>query len=502
MDQPAPNSSAVAAATTTPPSTYRPIRAAISRLLPHPAAAPAAADAPPLPPHHQTETSDAGARDDSRHNYVRMDDTHHDHESGPHTETANGYANGGERTESGDFDDIPKEQRFRHVSRSFLVLIALVMYFHGVYAIFAVLAAGSALHVALVLSLASAAVLTWEDTLADIMAIDIYSDIIKFDTENKGFLCGIMDADLHKCCGVSCSVSICFHRRLYVSRLFYYNFNAALLSLTWLGVDVILSTIIDAATNWRIGERIGMDLFFFVVANVILISQHQMLAQFGVIGDKAVLYVVDKPVPVMEEDNKIINHPMTTPSRLSQSRKHILDASHGEDAEAHHHPHHEHDHSHDGAHREAQPPQRHVAVMAGHTLHRPLIVESPPDPATTGDSNSNSLSYLMTYWMVRLDKALRVLLCFFALCMYWCAIWDMVGSIPSAEILKADSGDGDDGSFTDDFYERRNPGTTDAEFKMFLLGFSYVVGAAVYLLLTGEIFTIVRTNTKDAKRVS
>jgi hypothetical protein len=392
-------------------------------------------------------------------------------------------------------DDISREQRIRHIARSFLVLLALVMYFHGMYAIFAVLARGAALKTAIAMTFFSAAILTWEDTFADIMAIDIYSDIIEFDSGDKGFLCGLMDAHLHKCCGVSCSVSICFNRRLYISRLLYYNFNAVLISISWLGVDVMLSSIIDALTSWQIGERIGMDLLFLFIANIILISQHQMVAQFGVIGDQAVLYVVDKPVPVMEEGSRIINHPMLTPTRLSESRKHIVNSHHEEpDARS--------ERSHRG-HSNTHPPElRHMAVMSGHTLHRPLIVDATDPPEAVGDSRSNSVAYLVTYWMVRIDKALRVLVCFFALCMYWCAIWDLVGSIPSAEILKSHSEELDDESFTDDFYERRNPGTTDAEFKMLLLGVSYVLGSAIYLLLTGEIFTITRTQTSDAKKVT
>jgi hypothetical protein len=237
-----------------------------------------------------------------------------------------------------------------------------------------------------------------------------------------------------------------------------------------------------------------MDLLFLLIANIILISQHQMVAQFGVIGDQAVLYVVDKPVPVMEEGNRIVNHPMLTPSHLTQSHKHILNSRHEAGLGTHLSPR----GSSNSAH---SPPQRHMAVMSGHTLHRPLIVDTEDPPETEGDSRSNSVAYLMSYWMLRLDKALRVLVCFFALCMYWCAIWDLVGSIPSAEILKSHEEELDDESFTDDFYERRNPGTSDAEFKMFLLGMSYVLGAAIYLLLTGEIFTITRTQTADAKKV-
>ena len=85
--------------------------------------------------------------------------------------------------------------------------------------------------------------------------------------------------------------------------------------------------------------------------------------------------------------------------------------------------------------------------------------------------------------------------------MYWSAFWDIIGSIPATEILRDEGSTDDAEHFTDDFYERRNPGTSDAEFKMFLLGFCYVLGAAVYLLLTGEIFAITRFQTADARKV-
>lgn len=176
--------------------------------------------------------------------------------------------------------------RRRHGGRAIVIFIALVMHFHGVYGLLAIVN-DYLLPVAVSVSVAvfSVAILTVENTLGNILAfeMDVSDEIMR-----QGFCCGIFDYHLKYCLGVKCSAKLFFNRRIYFVRLFYYNMNAFLLAAAWFGLDVNRALIIEKLVGSEMTSRVLMDLLFLVLSNIVLASYHELLGQFGVVGDQAV----------------------------------------------------------------------------------------------------------------------------------------------------------------------------------------------------------------------
>ena len=80
--------------------------------------------------------------------------------------------------------------------------------------------------------------------------------------------------------------------------------------------------------------------------------------------------------------------------------------------------------------------------------------------------------------------------------MYWTSTWDLFCSIPSEEMV---GGEGDDGD--DDYYDVHVKGRSDDEFLLLVLGSAYTIVALVYMIVTGELFSVVKRQDSHAEQV-
>jgi hypothetical protein len=320
-------------------------------------------------------------------------------------------------------DTEAKARRRAYASRAVLIFVALVMYFHGVYGLLSI-CNDYTLPVAMGLWIfaVAAAILSIEDTLANIMAFSVGEE-----QSEKGFLCGILDRDLKTCFGYRCFVYIGCNRRLYISRLLYYNMNAFLVAAAWWGVDIVRAYVVEKATAYSLGPRIGVDLLYLFIANLVLLMSDQVLGQFGVVGDKSALHPVDESAETVGE--------------YSGSAGNNL----------------------------------------GSSLQISLLGATKQSPRTS--------------FTGRVIKEFKTVVIFLGLTMFWTAIWDLFGSIPAESLVSSDD-DGDD-----DYYDRHIAGSREDEFRLFILGLAYAVISLSYLLITGELFALLKKQDTNSEEV-
>lgn len=113
--------------------------------------------------------------------------------------------------------------------------------------------------------------------------MDVSDEVVR-----RGFCCGMFDYHLKTCLGFRCSARLCFNRRIYFVRLFYYNMNAFLIAAAWFGIDINRALVIERVAGPSLAGRVFMDVLFLVLSNIVLVSYHELMGQFGVVGDQAV----------------------------------------------------------------------------------------------------------------------------------------------------------------------------------------------------------------------
>ena len=335
----------------------------------------------------------------------------------------------------------------RYGRRAVLIFLALVMHFHGVYGILAVINDYILpVVVAVVAAIGSIIILTAENTLGNILAFEMdKSD----EMVRQGFCCGLFDNDLKYCLGYPCSAKLWFSRRIYFVRLFYYNMNGFLIAAAWFGIDVNRALITERVVGGDITGRVFMDLLYLLLANIVLVSFHEMLGQFGVVGDKAVVQYPNEPeIQTMKID------------------------------------------------AEPDSPKVDGGLEMKPTLQSKLLNEGPSErPHMVSRVESRKRANIS----LREDIITRgkIIVTFIALTMFWTSTWDLFCSIPS-EALVGDEGDDD---VDDDYYDVHVKGQTDDEFKLFLLGIAYTLVSMVYMIITGELFSVVKRQDETSEKV-
>ena len=332
-------------------------------------------------------------------------------------------------------------QRRAYAVRGVFVFTGLVMYMHG---IFGLLSIGNdytkeAL-LGLLVFLAAVAVLSYEDTLANLLALTMGEDI-----SDRGFLCGILDKELTTCMGFKCFINIWGHRKLYFSRLFYYNMNAILIAAARWGIEVTRRAVVDWATDGKRDPRIGVDLLYLVLSNIALISSHLVLTQFGVFGDRET-FCDDAEDPEILYMETIVA--AKTPKATTVT----------------------------------------PVVLPSTSLKESLLGTQQKSSASTLIGKCN--------WS-RVKKEVLTVATFFGITMFWIAIWDLCGTIPAEELV----GD-DDVVEGDDYYDRHTLGTAANETKLAIMAVCYLLGSLMYLISTGELFTLLKEQNTSTERVS
>lgn len=341
--------------------------------------------------------------------------------------------------------------------RAILILIGLVMHFHGVYGLLAVVN-DYVLPVAVSMSVAvvSISIMSFEDTLGNILAFETAD--APGESRRHGFCCGAFDNDLIYFCGYPCHARLCCHRRVYFARLFYYNLNAFLVAAAWFGLDVNRAIVTERIVGSDLIGRIWMDIFYLFLSNVVLMYNHELMGQFGVVGDKAVLQFHDEPAPEsVDADPDLSYSPMADTIPISPSERITKSAS-----------------------RESL-----GALNLSSTLEANLLNYSEAKPGL-----------LLSAWN-RYSKRLKIIIVFLALTMFWTATWDLLCSIPSQEMVGTEGDDGDD-----DYYDVHVKGRSDEEFLLLIWGLAYSVVAIVFMIITGELFSVVKRQDSTSEKVS
>ena len=200
--------------------------------------------------------------------------------------------------------------------------------------------------------------------------------------------------------------------------------NAFLVPAAWWGVDITRAYIVEKTTKYSLGPRIGIDLLYLFLANLILLMSDQVLGQFGVVGDKSALHPVNEPPEIF--------------GKYSEDRSNFN----------------------------------------GSTLQISLLGEKKQSPSSV-------------FW-ARVVKEFKAIIIFLGLTMFWTAIWDLFGSIPAESLVSSDD-DGDD-----DYYDRHIAGSREDEFRLFILGLAYAIFSLAYLLITGELFSLLKAQDANA----
>lgn len=356
-----------------------------------------------------------------------------------------------------------KEAPPLHVGkRAILVLIALVMHFHGVYGLLATIN-DYVLPVALSTAVAvfSIAVMTSENTLANMLALEMDTS---GESDRHPFCCGVFDYHLKYCFRFRCYARVCCNRRIYFARLLYYNMNAFLLAGAWFGLDVNRALMTEKIVGGDLTGRIWMNIVYLIFANVVLVCYHELMAQFGVVGDQAVLQFPHEPEPEVLEPDPDLSYSLGRCASVSSPVAYQSEPS---------------------------PP---VATHLTGGL-KEVLIRSPSATKTVAKSKS----FLSYFCVGRHDiiSRLKIIAVFVALTMFWTATWDLFCSIPSEQMVGAETDDGDD-----DYYDVSVKGRSDEEFKLLFLGIAYASIAIIYMVVTGEIFAVVKRQDSHAGKVS
>jgi hypothetical protein len=187
---------------------------------------------------------------------------------------------------SAQSEDDEKNSRRQTGKRAIVIFVALVMHFHGVYGLLAIVNDYVLpVVVAVIAAVVSIAVLTAENTLGNILAfeMDVSDELVR-----QGFCCGAFDYHLKHCLGFKCSARLFFNRRIYFVRLFYYNMNAFFISAAWFGIDVNRALLTEHIVGDSLAGRVFIDVLFLLFSNLVLVLYHELMGQFGVVGDQAV----------------------------------------------------------------------------------------------------------------------------------------------------------------------------------------------------------------------
>ena len=337
----------------------------------------------------------------------------------------------------------------RHYGRrAIIIFVGLVMHFHGVYGLLAIVN-DYVLPVAVSISVVIVAVgiMTVENTLGNILAfeMDASDEVVR-----NGFCCGAFDYHLKYFFGRRCFITAC-NRRFYFARLFYYNMNAFLIAAAWFGVDVNRSIMTERLVGASLAGRIGMDILYLILSNIVLVLFHELMGQFGVVGDQAVLQYADEPeAAMMEPDDDPPYSPTPSPAAKNSSTDGML-------------------------HLQSN-------------LQTKLIITPLPSPSARVRPTLSRKEDIII--------RLKIVLAFFALTMFWTATWDLFCSIPSEEMVGSEDDDGDD-----DYYDVHVKGRSDDEFQLLILGFGYTIVALVYMIVTGELFSVVKRQDSRSETV-
>ncbi len=372
-------------------------------------------------------------------------------------------------------------------------------YFKGVYGLLAIWNNYLRdLFVASISFVASVAVLLAEDTLSNLLALDV-DEVSK----RHFFFCGLVDADITHCCKVPCYIELNKLGRIYPLRLLYYNMNACLLSAAWFGLDQLRNHAIGNLTNWELWPRVGADISCLIISSITLTAFNELSGQFGVVDDvrpfskegevelrvrkmsRAISLVLEQPLPDPQ--------PLDKCSEILSTDLEIVPCSDVDGWQG----------SHLGGVVLDEMPQ--VARDDSKVLtenERPRddsIIDRAIDAVE--DSVIELEETYSQFIFSRANKHRKILTIFTAITLFWSAISDLLGSIPSEVLIGNEnlpSANADDG---DDYYDGYIAGTADNELKLFALGVFYVIFSLFVLIITGELWSFLKRQDDHSETV-
>jgi hypothetical protein len=335
---------------------------------------------------------------------------------------------------------INEADKYKVIRDGFITFFALVLYQHAVYDMLTfylnftdkgIYSAGLLLGCTLLMMLSR--------SLESLVSYDSDEDI---DERVASHYClGFADKDLRYLGNIDCTVLIGRYR-IYLLRIFKYNFNATLISAVWVGGDNFLGYIQWRVTDYDMGPRIMLDFFLIVIANAVLIAFGQLSGQFGVYDDNAVIVY--------------------------------------------------------------RSPENHAPSVKFMGKDGPTTPNSTPEPSPTASGHSSTTSSPGSRvpeppppkrpFQLDIPTQLKMIATLFAVVTYWYALWDIFASLPTEEIV-VQTNEGDDEA-DDDGREHRSV-SKRLEYIFLTLGIGYVMASGIVLVVSGELFAFINREEDD-----